>query len=420
MKSIHQKLLSLSIAATLFSGVAFADQRSLSLAPASERDQIPAELVSQTRSAMPGVELSREAVNFAWALDHGKAIESVSAPFVRQSREYWTDVEASTLRSGLPIAVSSAEAVIRISPRQDHAAPRALSASDVVIRHNGNALSRRAAIRAIADSKELAAAGASFPDGTLAFRMDPSLGDQPFELLMPQAEGAYVVHVYEPNSNVILQLSTDRDTAVHGQTFKVFAHIDAQGNRVSADSLSGVISAPDGSLVDLRFQSDGSGGYVADVRHDALSANGAGLWEVHAFGQTQIGGSMIRRDAKTAFASSLPTARLDGTARLASDRNTDSLDIEFGVDVAAEGRYEVRGVLYGSGARGQMMPFAIGHSAAWLRPGANTLTLTYDASLISGPDALGPPYELRDLRLLNQGNLELLERREHGLSIVTR
>ena len=76
-------------------------------------------------------------------------------------------------------------------------------------------------------------------------------------------------------------------------------------------------------------------------------------------------------------------------------------------------RYQASAVLYGTGADGQLHPAAIAQSAAWLERGKTSLNLRYDASSLA--TALGAPWELRDLRLVNQADMGLLERRERAL-----
>ena len=88
--------------------------------------------------------------------------------------------------------------------------------------------------------------------------------------------------------------------------------------------------------------------------------------------------------------------------------------LSLGVEAVAASRYEVRGVLFGSGANGELLPAAVGHAAAWLEPGHGTVELRFDQALVDD-SGLRAPFEIRDLRLIDQGTMGLLHRQARGL-----
>ncbi len=90
--------------------------------------------------------------------------------------------------------------------------------------------------------------------------------------------------------------------------------------------------------------------------------------------------------------------------------------VALGVEVAAPGRYDVRGVVYGRDATGQARPLALAQSAAWLDAGRGELALDVDAGLIA-KSGLAAPFELRDVRLMDQGRMGLLQRQEVALTL---
>lgn len=414
MNRIRMTLICLSICAGLGAASAFAGGERLDLPQASVRDQVPERLYADARAALPGLEPSREALRFAWALEERTALDLVPQPFVQFSREYWQDLTAAELATGVALDLSAPAALLRLSPRRDGRAVKPLTAADIELRRHGERLANGLAIEAVADAPQLRAAGASFPDGTLAFRLNPSIGSQGLELAIPAAGNDYLLHVFEPNSPLLLRLSTDRDTVVHGAEFHVYARLEtSDGRPVPTDAMAGLLSSPDGSLVTLDFRPGADGGFVARVRHDATLGRGPGLWEVHATATGSLERAAVRRDARSAIASSLPTARLSGAIQQAQARDG-AVELSFGVEVVAEGRYELRGVLFGTAADGQLKPFAVAHSADWLRAGQNELVLAFGPELFAAARDLGAPFVLRDLRLMNQGTLELIERREHG------
>lgn len=373
-------------------------------------DLVPTTLVSAKAALAPGMNLETQAVRFSWVLPADQKIEA-QQPFVRESKEYWTRVPGAELSKGMTLHTTAKGALIRLSPvSSDAKAASSISADDIVLTVNGKALQGRAAMANAANDAELKMAGTDFPNGTLAFQLRDDIAAGAITLAMPKATGDYLVHVFEPNSNEVLKLTMDRIVASHGQTYKVFA---AYNGHEALDSIDGLVSAPNGATVELAFKRAADGRYVAEVAHDALAGAGPGLWEVHAFASAK--GATVQRDAKTAFASSIPRARLAGGAQAL--RNDDgSLSMQFMVKVAAESRFEVRGTLYGMDG-GKLRPAAQASTAAMLKPGDGTLTLVFDADTLAKAGVSGP-YQLRDLALVDQADLSTVELRRAGLRIA--
>jgi hypothetical protein len=216
------------------------------------------------------------------------------------------------------------------------------------------------------------------------------------------------VHVFDANSTVSLSLQADRDTFFPGETLQASAAL----NGAVIGSSSGVLTAPDGSTQNVRLVTarDGSQRIDSALSLPALGAAN-GLYELHVW---TAGGadSSILRDARTAFAIAAPTARLSGEVEPIAARGS-LLAWRFGVQTAQAGRYQLEATLYVDGK-----PFATAQSAAWLTAGAQHLQLGYDHGLFEGK----PPaaYQLRDLRLVDQGQLVTLERRALALSSDTK
>src|SRR5699024_4267357 len=72
--------------------------------------------------------------------------------------------------------------------------------------------------------------------------------------------------------------------------------------------------------------------------------------------------------------------------------------------------------LWGTDEKGQLAPLALTESAAVLKPGTGRLVLEVPEQLLSD-SGLGAPYELRQVRLADQGRMGLLEVRQQGLII---
>jgi len=296
--------------------------------------------------------------------------------------------------------------LIRLSPQGGAGA--ALDPAGVLVRVHGRTLDANGASTAVADTKALRSAGMAVPAGTLAFRLAAATGSGEVEIAAPHAQGRYLVHVFEPDSAIAMDFGADRDTVLGGGTIAFRAEAEGSAHLALA---SGLVTAPDGYSADLAFTANPDGSFSARFTPDAAHSRGPALWEAHVF--TAVGGAQqVLRDATTAFAVTAPTARFGGSAELARDGA--GLHVDLAVDASAASRYEASGVLYGTGADGALHPAALAQSATWLG-GPGKLELAFGADTFAG--GLHAPFELRDLRLVDQATMSVIERRERALVI---
>ena len=375
------------------------------LLPAGAHDQVPTKLQVSTQAKAIAATLDRKPVSVSHALDGNAALDTTPEPYVAQSREFWTDVSESELRAGVKIVTTTPGALIRLSPQGGASA--ALDPAGVLVRANGRVASA-AAVATVADAKALRAAGMAVTDGTVALRLAANSGSGEMEIAAPHAQGRYLVHVFEPASSLVLNLSADRDTVLAGSA--IVFHADV-GAGASLRVASGLVTAPDGYSADLHFTRNGDGSFSATFTPDAAHSNGPQLWEAHAFTAAQSGKLSVLRDAKTAFAVSAASARFGGNAAIS--RDAAGLRVDLAVSASNASRYQVSAVLYGTGSDGALHPAALAQSAAWLGSGG-TISIGFDAASVAG---LHAPFELRDLRLLDQATMSVIERRERGLVI---
>lgn len=400
---MHKTILAIACL-SLVAGQAAARDNALHLAPASANDQVVHALRASANAAT--ADLDRTPVAVAWKLDPQEKLEANPAPFVKESREYWTDVSEAQLRAGVKLPITAKEALIRLSPHGGNDA--ALDGASMLVRAGGKQRAAADATMQIADATALRNAGMDVPSGTVVMKLKADVGTGTTELVAPGAHGRYLVHVFEPQSTFVLKLSAERDNIVAGEALRFFASVDGAGTARKLQLVEGVISAPDGHTQPLSFARQADGRFVASVTPDAAHAGGPGLWEVHAFASGKQSGQDVLRDAKSAFAVAQPTARFDGA--LARDDGNDGFALRVGVEVAAASRYQVSGVVYGTAADGSLRPAAVAQSAAWLEAGHGSVRLGVDTASLTA-SGLAAPYELRDLRLMNQADLSLLERR---------
>ena len=373
------------------------------LLPAGSQDLVPQRLSATQPKAVRA--LPSEELHYAWALEADASL-STTAPHTAESREFWADHDSADWQSGIRIHTTQPGALVRISPIGTQRS--ALQPSELIVERDGRRYGNASALSSVASASDLADGAAPFPEGTTAFRLNASLGAGAFTLQAPMADGRYLIHVFEPDSNAVLKLQSGRDAQLAGDALTIRAQFEESGRTTQLDRLVGVLTAPDGRSVDLAFDRQRDGSYLASVpAPTAADVGGPVPWEVHAFGAK----GEVLRDAKTAVGITNPVARLSGSVEhLPVRAHGNNVVLRFGVEAASAGRYQLTGTLWGTNATGQLVPVATAQSAKMLN-GNDGIELQFLDAVI-GPAAVRAPYELRDLRLQNQADMGLLERRE--------
>lgn len=400
------KFISLSIL-LLIAGAAIAE----SVEWAAQR---PADLIVNELATVevPSRHSESEPVRFAWPLELERIAEAPTGPSA-ESREYWVDASGAALGYGLKLPLSAPGAVIRVSALDANSGAR-LDAAQLNVELNGHSLATSpgdAGIRLVT-GPELQSLGMPVPADTLAFQLPNSGEPRTLRLSLAglPAELDLVVHVFEPHSVWSAQMSGSRHAWLAGQELALELGLSNGETRYAADSVQAVLVSPDAAHAwPLELRADGLG--LIGALPATLPEAGPGLYEVHAYLQGQHGDAMIRRDLKIAVDIAAPSARL---LRQADAELGDHLAIALDIEVASRGRYQVNGQVWGSDSNGQMQPLAMAQSAAVLEAGHGQITLEVPANLLHR-SALSAPFEVRQIELLDQGRMSLIERHHAGL-----
>ncbi|MGA9333521.1 MAG: DUF4785 domain-containing protein [Rudaea sp.] len=390
----------------------------LTLLAPDAHDQVPARIVATVQAKALGspthgaATLDHTPVQFSRALNSDQALDVAPRPYQAQSREFWTEVGESQLHAGVAFTTTAPGALIRISPQGDSGAT--LDPASVMIRSNGRMRSANAVSSAVADADALQHAGMNVARGTLAFRLAPTAGIGEMQLSTQQAHGRFLVQVLDAGSPLVLDLSADRDTVLVGSTITFHTAMTNARAPHGLALASGIVTAPDGFSADLHFVRNTDGSFSATFKPDAAHSVGPQLWEAQVFSASHSGKLVVLRDAKTAFAVSAPTAQFGNDVQLTSD--IDGMQIELAVNAATASRYQISGVLYGTGDDGALHPAALAQSAKWLTSGSDSIALHFDAASTTAA-GLHAPYELHDLRLIDQANMAVIERLQRALAI---
>ncbi len=423
MKSIKPFCKTLSLLTLALVAVG-AQAETARLLPVADGDLVAPSLGAVSKAGvavapgLPGV--SREAVTFTFPVGADTALAAAPAPYETRSREYFVEVSAAELRAGATIYTTAPNALVRINPAASEqlrggAAELAVDPSSLVIRTAaGDQLRAADATRQLVDAEQMKATGVPFAAGTTAFRLSPSVGIGALTVAAPdlRSDATYAIHVFDVESDAVLSLRAAAMDFFHGQDLRIHAHFEDAAGRFATDQAQGFVTSPSGDAWPVRWTAGEHGLMSASLPLDAVQGAGQGLWELHMAAAGERDGLTVMRNATTAFAVHVPTAALNGDVRVLRQQG---LAIELGVSVAEAGRYEVRGMIFGTDASGALVPFAAAHSANWLNEDGH-LTLGVEADLLRQA-GVHAPFEVRDLRLMDQGRMGVLHRQARGLEI---
>ncbi len=356
----------------------------------------------------------REPVSVSWPMR--QEVKSQDAPFVSESRESYRKVTGAQLNAGVDMHTSSPRALVRLQAlgetgqrEKDALHPKYLQIKTKA----GKTLVNGDGMESIVTADKMAKADLPFASGTSAFRVHPNLGSGSMQL---QAQGLddsqeYLVNVVEADSPYVLSLQANAHNYLHGHDLVVTAAISGLGKKHAMKTVQAELVSPTGRVFPVNFKAQAGNDYRAKLKLDANEVPTPGLWEVRMHLDTMVGTQVVQRSARTSFAVALPVARLDGSVQMLEGNG--SLAMKFGVETASSGRYEVRGMLYGT-QNGKLVPLGIAQTANWLEAGKGDIALNFDAALLQNATA---PFEVREVNLLDQGRFAMLHKQARGVVV---
>jgi hypothetical protein len=371
-------------------------------------DLAPSHLVAPRDSGpVPG---NLAAVTHARELSFDRELSLRPSARPDRSRRWWAKVKGSDLVGGIALPTTAGGATVSLRPLDEARAATGIDPNALVlvdpdgIAHDGDA-----AMEHVLGWDELRAGESPFAPGTSAFRIDGELGHGEWQLRVdaPLGDSDVLVHVVEPDSALELTARTDAPAYLHGHT--VVIDVDARRGEafVEIAEASARARSPSGETQEIHLVASTKGSMQGTLElAEVVVASGA-AWVVEVDARIEHDGMLARRNARVAFAYGVPSAALDGRFELVDTARGDPT-LALGLEVATAGRYAVAAVVWGTDAHGRAWPVGAVEAATWLEPDADGIELPL-ARLLDTP-GLSAPYELRDLRLVDQSRLAILHR----------
>jgi hypothetical protein len=379
------------------------------------RNQIAISLIaflaatSANAQVSPLANASREAVRFTQPLAPGSSVALGETSALVASRSYHERVSAADLERGVDILAQGAGAVVRLTPVKGTGAAQAkgagrLRVADLEISRGGAnpvGLERSGAL--VADADELKASQPELFAETLAFKVPDAMGKGRFRLKAAGKIAAgedYMIQVFDKSSDVELGVDTARQHHFAGGAVLARARM-SNGADMGKAAVSAALMGPLGQRYDLKVRANGAAIDIDGVIPAGARMAPGELWRIAVRYREKAGAAPVYRDAELALAVGKQSARITGAAA----RNG---GVDVAVSVAEAGRYEARAIVFARSSASGWAPAGVVYSAAWLDAGARTLSLDPDLAALHAA-GYGPPYRVRQLQLLDQSRLMVLE-----------
>ncbi|MBT1444309.1 DUF4785 domain-containing protein [Shewanella sp. JM162201] len=413
----HNKLAAALLMTLLLGACQDDNQTTLaeSFSTARLNSPIGADFSPQTLSSPSGTGLnaSRDAVEFISPLSGAYQASSPSSQQLL-SDEYWFSVSGADLNRGVGLNLTQGGAVIRIAPRADmssgalyHAEPIAPETLQLQAPKGAQIPNL---VRSMADSQALASAGMN--DDSSALLLSPAAPAGEYRLKSRttlDSRGQYLVNVKEKGSPYKLHLSNPMSAELGSEALALNLSLDGVDStlhtrariRHAGEEYPVAISGDDGQRQLEVPQTLGReiSAELSEILID-VEASGADV--------------TVKRTIKSAVRLYSPSGRIQQDVVVKRQQGT-PVAVIFQLELAGAGRFEASAVVTGIDASGNEVAIHRTQAAAWL-DGSGTLALPLSRELIE-QSGLKPPFQLRELKLADQGQMATLSYQDRALTL---
>lgn len=387
----HARRLSSLLCAVSFTGVAHAT---------------PVAASDITQPAQPNITTEKQTVHMSFAGEGELWQGNTQKQKVSlTSNEYWFPVSGKQLSQGVELDISHPGALVRLTALVKNA-KRATIVNPRELEIYKDFEKQEEAMESLITEKQISSA--TIFQGASAFRFNPKAGTGRFELRSSQRlmdDDQYIVNVKEKGSPKVLHMATSNLTLFAGEQFHFSALIKEEKNAIPDAQYEAHLVSPNGQLHNLSIFENDDGRWQTLLPSQVQSLAPGELHELYLNVTAGEEGERVRRTAKLPFSIAAPTAKFENIIPVM----TGGVAATINLNVANEGRYGLRGTIYGTDTEGKLRSIMRSHSAYWLTAGGQSIDLAYDESILEKSN-LQPPYKLKDLVLIDQGKLAVLHK----------
>lgn len=338
--------------------------------------------------------LSHETLEDRW--DIRNKISETPPSNAQISYGYKEKVTMQQLHAGVTINTLAPGAIIRIIPLQKSA-----SADFQLTTPKNQTLPLMEASSLYNKDETSANMGISIKNQTL-FQIKPELGAGKFIIQSNDKQAnnadAYLIRVLDKFSSSYIKVETDALHYQYGDKVTATVTLNGDDFNYSIDNIDIVLINPKGAGTRLPFSEIGQNKFKASITLESETNDLGENWYIEANAVGEIGSSIIKRSAHTAFSYSVPSATLLSVKKIIGK----PLTFIATIDVATASRYALQSVLFRKSLQGEPQAIQTSQTAQWLEPGKHLLQFTFDNAQQLPDDDLYLGY----LRIIDYGQLK--------------
>ncbi|GAA0341609.1 hypothetical protein GCM10009092_02680 [Bowmanella denitrificans] len=341
--------------------------------------------------------------HYSFALDTNAQLQVGPVAEQVQSNEYSIQVNGHDLHQGVTLHTTKAEALFLLTPLgSKQQSP--LDVELLQLRYKNQQghpqIARRVSQQLLAQTGVL--------DNSMA--LQTTADSHPGAMLLSTsqplpADASYRITVKEKGSAYILNLSVDNQNLLAQQRILARASLEKLGQSLQIQRAEATLVAPDGELLPASVKISRSGDmYIRASAPQKILSPKQGLYEIRLQSVAQEDQATIPRDAKLAVALTNKTATLADVFLLQEK----ILYAKVGLLAEQDSRFEIRAMLYGTNADGQLVPVMESHAAQTLTAGADSILVPFEQAILDKAGVTAP-FKLASVKLFDQHQLGLLD-----------
>lgn len=184
----------------------------------------------------------------------------------------------------------------------------------------------------------------------------------------------FIVHVFDKEAKGALTVETNKAMYHYGDQLTTTITLGDSLSNYPLDSIKATLVNPEGETFPLTLKQNNDHSYSATTPLNIEKNSAGDNWYVEAETKATLDGSLINRQAHTAFTYAIPSAVISEI-----NQASDAAPFTFTatVDVATASRYALEAVLFKTDSNGNKIPLEVSQSAAWLTPGHHEMSFSF-------------------------------------------
>lgn len=240
-------------------------------------------------------------------------------------------------------------------------------------------------------------------DTPAILQLKPELGAGKITITATPATGheddQYIVHVFDKDAKSYLTVATNQAMYHYGEELITTITLGDDVSNYPLDSVKASLVNPEGEIIPLTLKQNNDHSYTATTPLKSEKNTAGDNWYVEAATTASLEGSLISRQAHTAFTYAIPSAVINEINQVESAPFTFTATL----DVATASRYSLQAVLFKTDGKGNKIPLEVAQSASWLTPGNQKITFSFSPEV---KDNSSEKFYVSAVQLIDYGQIK--------------